>query len=69
MKLPFASAQYDRANEQAARNEVFKEDYANFKKGQDVRLQRGERLIMPSPNGTLWIVSVSDGGAMVVTAL
>lgn len=41
----------------------------NFKKAQDIRLQRGERLIMPSPDGTLWIVSVSNAGAMVVTAL
>lgn len=69
MKLSPAPEKYDRAEEQANRKLLEGADALNYKKAQDIRLQRSERLIMPSPDGTLWIVSVSNAGAIVVTAL
>lgn len=69
MNLPSAPATYSQQDQQAMRNAVLRADDENFKKGVDVRLQRSERLIMPSPDGTLWSISVSNAGALVVTAL
>lgn len=69
MNLSPAPEKYDRAEEQQMRKALETADGLNFKKAQDIRLQRGERLIMPSPDGALWVVSVSNAGAMVVTAL
>lgn len=67
--IPQAPETYNRSNEQQLREELRRADGENFKKGRDVRLEQGERLIMRSPNGTQWIVSVSNAGAIVVTAL
>lgn len=69
MKLSPAPPTYNHEEAQLMRKALESADMLNFKKAQDIRLQRGERLIMPSPDGTLWIVSVSNAGAMVVTAL
>ena len=59
-----APKQYDPAGEQAFRNQVRAADSENFKKGQDLRLQRGERLILMSPNGTLYYLTVSNAGVL-----
>lgn len=44
-------------------------DAQNRKKMADVEIARGERLIMTSPDGTRWVLSVSNAGATVWTAL
>lgn len=48
---------------------LVKEDERNFKKGADLRLVQGERLILASPNGTRYIVTVDDAGTLGSTAL
>ncbi len=68
MSLPLAPAAYDASNERRTRAALEAADAQSFKKGQDLRLARGERLMLRSPDGTEWVVSVSDAGALVVTA-
>ena len=69
MSLPQAQEGYDASNERRTRAALEAADALNFKKGQDLRLARGERLILRSPDGAEWVVSVSDAGALVVTSL
>lgn len=44
-------------------------DGMNRKKLQDVELGPGERLIIRSPNGNRWVLTVSNAGAVSATAL
>lgn len=78
MNLPAAPDGYDRANEQAVRRQIEAADDGNFKKGEDVRLERGERLLVsgdvidftglptadPAVAGRLW----NDAGALKISA-
>lgn len=41
----------------------------NFKKGQDVRLQRGERFIISATDGTLFKLKVTPAGVLSATAI
>jgi hypothetical protein len=45
------------------------EDERNFKRGRDVELARGERLILRSPDGSRWSVTVDNAGALSTTAV
>lgn len=47
---------------------IIAEDERNFKKGRDVELARGERLILRSPDGTRYVVTVDNAGALSTTA-
>lgn len=47
---------------------IIAEDERNFKRGRDVELARGERLILRSPNGSRWVVTVDNAGALGTTA-
>lgn len=69
MKLPIAGPAYSRESEQEMRKRLEQEDAINFKKGQDLRLQRGERLILASPNGTLFYLTVNNAGTLGTTAV
>jgi hypothetical protein len=76
MKLPQAPDKYDASNERQARGILEQADQGYFKKGQDVELvgqdgalTRSARLILRSPNGTRWSITVSNAGAVVVTSL
>jgi hypothetical protein len=44
-------------------------DRSNFKHFQDVDLANNERLIIRSADGTRWIVTVSDAGAVGTTEI
>ncbi len=68
MKLPAARDAYDASNERQTRAALEAADAANFKKGQDVRLARGERLILKSPDGASWLVEVNDAGNLSASA-
>lgn len=48
---------------------IIAEDERNFKKGRDVELARGERLILRSPNGSRWVIAVDNTGTLGATAL
>lgn len=69
MKLPTAPGAYDKSNESQTRKALESADAANFKKGQDLRLVLGERIILKQTSGgTLWNVYVdSDGRINTVT--
>lgn len=71
MTLPKPPERYD-ARAEATRNaELEREDAKNRKVNQDIELVNsgGARLILRSPNGTRYNITVSNAGALVVTAL
>lgn len=51
MRLPRAPAEYSMADQATLRSQLEQNDSANFKKGQDVLLVQGERLILGSVSG------------------
>lgn len=70
MKLQPAREKYDRQADQEFRNAVERMDGENFKKRQHIDLGGNAfYVILTSPNGTRYSVTVSNAGALVVTAL
>ncbi len=67
MKLPRSSEKYDPRDQDATRALIEREDLINFKRNQDVEIRT--RLILASPNGTRYQVTVSNLGILTVTAL
>ena len=45
------------------------EDLRNRKKGTDVEMGPGEKLILRAPNGTRWMLTVSNTGTVGATQL
>jgi hypothetical protein len=68
LKLPKAGAAY--AQQVAAKTNQYLEqaDTNNRKKGSDVELST-ERLILRSPSGARWAITVSNTGVVGATAL
>jgi hypothetical protein len=64
MNLPAPESQYDQADEAATRRTIAAVDAQSYKRGRDVELQPGQRLILRSPDGTRWAVSVSNAGVV-----
>ena len=48
--------------------ELTREDERNRKVGRDVTLLVGERIILKSPDGSRWAITVSNAGALSTTA-
>jgi hypothetical protein len=67
--IPQAPDAYDRSKWQLILEAVRSLFQGVFRAGQDVRLQQGERLILKSPNGSLYAVKVDNAGALSTTAL
>ena len=68
MILPRAPLAYDRLTEEN-RNRIIKQaDEQNHKRNRDVEIGNG-RLILTSPNGTRWSITVSNAGAISATSL
>lgn len=68
MKLPLAPPVYDLTDQNMMRRELETRDVANFKKGEDVRFQRGERVVLVSPNGSLFYLKVDNAGVLTTAA-
>ena len=68
MKLPVPTPRYDFVMEQQRNATIEMMDARNHKRGVDLELVN-ERLIMQSPNGTRYVVSVTDLGVLEATAL
>ena len=66
MNLPTPPPNYSPADQAAMRREIQRADTQNLKRGQDVE---GSRLILRSSNGSRFLVTVSDAGALSATAL
>jgi hypothetical protein len=69
MRLPDPGQRYEPRNEAETRAALERADELNRKKGRDVDLSQGERLILKSPDGTRWSITVSNAGALSATSL
>jgi hypothetical protein len=67
MNLPKSADRYDPMDQDMTRSIIERDDRQNFKRNQDVEIRT--RLILASPNGTRYQITVSNAGAIVVTAL
>ena len=69
LRLPEPREGYDRQAE--IFNNIAQEeaDRSNFKHFEDVDLANNERLIIRSADGTRWIITVSDAGAVGTTEI
>ena len=63
LSLPAPSSNYDPRNEAQARASLERADALNLK-----TTKAADRILLRAPNGSVWAVSVSNAGALVVTA-
>lgn len=68
MKLPNPPTGYDRRDQAEARVLMERADNLNHKRNQDVEIGAA-RLILTSPNGTRYSITVSNAGALSATAI
>jgi len=68
MILPEAQRSYDFVQENQRNNLIEQADNLNRKKNQDVEL-RNERLILQSPDGTRFSITVANNGTISATSL
>jgi hypothetical protein len=61
MNLPRPSERYERTTEDRRNRALELADAQNLKRGQDIEL-RDERLIMHSPDGSRWALTVDNLG-------
>lgn len=69
MNLSTAPGKYDARDEAETRAEIMREDGKNQKKNEDVYLVRGRRLILQSPDGSQFTLTVANDGTLSATAL
>lgn len=69
MKLRNPAPGYMQAHEIERNRALEAADRMNRKKGQDVEVAGDERLILSSPDGTRWSITVSNAGAISATSL
>ena len=67
LRLSPPPADYDREWETDRNIELESSDRSNLKRFEDVDLANNERLILRSADGTRWIITVSDAGAVGTT--
>jgi hypothetical protein len=67
MKLPRSPERYDPRDQDATRALIERDDLINFKRNQDVEVRT--RLILASPNGTRYQITVSNIGILTAIAL
>ena len=68
MILPKAPEIYNAGDEQRTRHAIEQEDKFNRKTTSDVEVGK-QRLILTSPNGNRWSLTISNGGVLSTTAL
>ncbi len=64
MKVPPAPDRYDRGAWQSILQGLAQAVGQSFARGQDLRLQNGERLILRAPNGSMWALKVDNAGSL-----
>ena len=68
--LPKALAKYDQKNEQDTPGMLVAEDLNNLKKNTDINLGPATvGLILISPNGTRWRLTIDNTGALITNSL
>lgn len=68
MKLPNPQPQYNKMREHEMVRQIEQADAQNHKKNRDVEIGEG-RLILTSPNGTRYEVTVDNAGTLSTTSL
>lgn len=68
MTLPNPPDRYTPSTEGARNREIEQADAQNYKRDRDVLIV-GNRLVLRSPDGTLFQIEVSNAGALSATAL
>ena len=75
MILPKAKAQYDQTDDQETRDILMREDRQNIKRGFDIVLtpgrasRRAPRIILYSPSGDPFYLTVADDGTLGAVAV
>lgn len=68
--LPAAPKGYEQKNEQDTRSRIVSEDLNNLKKNTDINLGPATvGLILISPNGTRWRLTIDNTGALIPVSL
>ena len=68
MKLPRPAPAYDIADQAQARGAIERADAENLKRGGDIQMRTG-RLVLFSPNGTAYALTVTNAGVLGAQAL
>lgn len=68
LQLPIPRDQYDRQYEDQRNRAIEQADRGSHKRGQDLELGRNERIIMRSPDGARWALTVANDGTLSVAA-
>jgi hypothetical protein len=69
LRLSRPNVEYDIVSETNRNFSLEQADRANFKKFEDIDLANNERLILVSPNGTRYSVTVDNSGNLGTTAI
>ncbi len=67
MKLPRPSESYDAMDESITRAAIERADDENLKRGRDLEVHPA-RIILRSPNGSRWAITVSNTGTLSASA-
>lgn len=67
--LPSAPLEYNTRDQANLRKALQEADQQNIKKRRDIYLVQGERLILKSPNGTTYALTVDNSGVLSTTAV
>ena len=68
MRLQTPSRDYSTTDQALMRETIVREDEANLKTTRDNVIPNNIRLVLTSPNGTKYALSVSDAGALSAVA-
>lgn len=69
MNIPRPPERYDRRSEDERNRAIEQADRQNVKKNEDIRIIAPVRLILPSPDGTEWVIAVDNSGNFAATSL
>ena len=69
MKLQRPTLEYDTADQLSLRRALELADALNRKKNVDIELRQDEKLVIRSPNGTRYYLTVSNVGALSATTM
>lgn len=69
MRLSPPPAAYDRQDQAQTRAALERAVDATYQRGRTIELQLGQRFILPSPDGTRWLIGIDNSGNLTRTAL
>ncbi len=69
MKLPRPGVDYNQIEEQSFRRALELADALNRKKNADIELGQDEKLVIRSPNGSRFYLTVSNLGVLTATSM